>query len=149
LLARLIRDHDAWEFHHEETTRALAELPASVISRGLQALEAVAHTEEVQARHTTGLFVELFSRAAAWEAAARIARVRADAIPADAWNRTHKLALQQMRVATEFEAALSAGLIDEVGRLSAEWKMIEDAIEKDRTENEERRDPLRGLSRQN
>ncbi len=33
--------------------------------------------------------------------------------------------------------------------LAAEWKAIDEAIEKDWTENAERRDPLRGLRGQN
>jgi hypothetical protein len=50
-------------------------------------------------------------------------------------------------VATEFEVALAAGSVDQVSRLSAEWKTLEEAVKKDRTENEERRDPFRGLPR--
>ena len=149
LLARLTRDSTAWASRHEELMQALAELSADAVRSKLQVLETLADAQEVQARNIEGLFVELFSRAGAWEAAERLVRTRVAAIPDDAWNRTRKLAVQQIRVAIEFEAALASGSADHVSRLSAEWRRIEEAVEKDRTENEERRDPLRGLSRRN
>jgi hypothetical protein len=149
LLARLIRDPNAWDIHHEKLTRALADLPVDAVRPKLQALETLAHAQEAQSHNLEALFVELFTRAGAWEAAERLARVRVGDIPDDTWNRTHKLAIRQIHVATEFEAALASGSVDQVSRLSAEWKTLEEAVKKDRTENEERRDPLRGLPRQN
>jgi hypothetical protein len=71
------------------------------------------------------------------------------ALPDDAWNRPSKLAADQIRVATEFEAALASGLTERVSPIAAEWKAIDEAIGKDWTENAERRDPLRGLRGQN
>jgi hypothetical protein len=149
LLARLIRDPTAWDIHHEKLTRALADLPVDAVRAKLQALETLAHAQEVQAQNIEALFVELFTRAGAWEAAERLARVGVAGIPDDSRNRTRKLAVRQIHVATEFEAALASGSVDQVSRLSAEWKTLEEAVKKDRTENEERRDPLRGIPRQN
>ena len=92
-----------------------------------------------------GIFVELFTRAGAWDAAAKLARTRVTSLPDDAWNRRVKLAAEHMRVATAFEAALAAGCIDQVKPIAAEWRAIAAAIEEDRKTNAERRDPIRGL----
>ena len=96
-----------------------------------------------------GLFIELFTRVDAWNAAARLAQTAVAALPDDAWNKPRKLVADQIRVATEFEAALATGLTERVSLLAAEWKAIDGAIEKDWTDNAERRDPLRGLRGQN
>jgi len=148
LLARLIGDPTAWDIHHEKLTRALADLPVDAVRPKVQALETLARAQEVQAHNIEALFVELFTRGA-WEAAERLAGGKVAGIPDDTWNRTRKLAVRQIHFATEFEAALASGSVDQVSRLSAEWKTLEEAVKKDRTENEERHDPLRGLPRQN
>jgi hypothetical protein len=96
-----------------------------------------------------GHFIELFTGTGAWQAAARLAQAQVAALPDDAWNRPRKLVADQIRVAAEFEAALATGSIERVSPLAAEWKAIDEAIEKDWTDNAERRDPLRGLLSQN
>ena len=149
LLARLIRDPTAWDIHHEKLTRALADLPVDAVRAKLQVLETLADAQEVQAQNIEALFVELFTRAGAWEAAERLARGRVADIPDVSRNKTRKLAVRQIHVATEFEAALASGSVDQVSRLSAEWKTLEEAVKKDRIENEERWDPLRDIPRQN
>jgi hypothetical protein len=149
LLARLVRDSDAWHGRYEVLTRLLADLPSSTVRRQLETLEALAHAPEVRGRNIDGLFIEIFTRAGAWEAAARLAHGRVTVIPDDAWNRTYRLAAQQLRVAVDFEAALAAGALDRACVLSAEWKTMGKAVEEDRIENEERRDPFWGLLGQN
>jgi hypothetical protein len=147
LLARLIRDFHAWDIHHEDLARVISDLPMSCVSQQLQPLEALAHEPEMRSRNIDGLFIQLFTRASGWDAAERLSRAIVAAIPDDTWHRAAKLAAKQIHLATEFEAALARGAIDQIDRLSAEWKTIEDAIEEDWIENEKRRDPLRGLSR--
>jgi hypothetical protein len=149
LLIRLLRDDDAWHIHHDDLTRALADLPGNVVRRHLQEFENLASAAQAQHRHMDGLFIELFTRAGAWQAAARLAQAQVAALPDDAWNRPRKLIADQIRVAAEFEAALASGSIERVSPLAAEWKAIDEAIEKDWTENAERRDPLRGVLSQN
>jgi hypothetical protein len=144
LLIRLLGDPQAWDIYHEDLARDLAQLPGDAVRRHLQELEALA-AAQAQDRHMDGIFIELFTRAGGWEAAARLAQTAAARLPDDAWNRARKLAADQIRVATAFEAALSAGLTERVSPLAAEWKALGEAIEKDWTENAERRDPLRGL----
>lgn len=114
--------------------------------RHLQEFENLASAaQQAQDFQIGGLFIELFTRAGAFSAAARLARTAVAALPDDAWNRPRKLVADQIRVATEFEAALAEGLTERVPLLAAEWKAIDEAIEKDWTDNAERRDPLRGL----
>jgi hypothetical protein len=92
-----------------------------------------------------GIFVELFTRAGVWEAAAKLARTKVASLPDDVWNRRAKLAAEHMQVATAFEAALAAGCTDNVKPIAAEWRAIAAAIEEDWRQNAERRDPIRGL----
>jgi hypothetical protein len=148
LLIRLLSDAQAWEIAHDHLKRAIEELPAELVNRHLAALEAFASAAQTENRRMDGLLIELFTRTGAWDAAARLARTGVDSLPDDAWNRTRKLAAEQMRVATAFEAALAAGSIDQISRLANEWKLTAAAVEKDWTDNAERRDPLRGLRSQ-
>jgi uncharacterized protein involved in outer membrane biogenesis len=53
--------------------------------------------------------IELFTRVGAWSTAARLAQAAVATLPDDAWNRPRKLIADQIRVATEFEAALATG----------------------------------------
>ena len=145
LLIRLLGDRDAWHIYHEHLTRALADLPGSVVRLHLQKFENLASAAQAQDRPMDGLLIELFTRVGAWSAAARLAQRAVAALPDDAWNKPRKLVADQIRVATEFEATLAAGLTERVSPLAAEWKAIAGAIEKDWTDNAERRDPLRGL----
>jgi hypothetical protein len=96
-----------------------------------------------------GIFIELFTRVGAWEAAARLAETAVAGIPDDTWNRTRKFAADQIRIATAFEAALAAGLYDRIRALTDDWKAVASALEKDWEEYGERRDPIRGLRGQN
>jgi hypothetical protein len=145
LLIRLIGDAHAWDIYHEELTRALADLPAQSAYVHRDELAALATMAQVQGRHMDGIFVEIFTRAGAWDMAATLARTTVVSLPDDTWNRPAKLAAEHMRLATAFEAALAAGCIDQVKPIAAEWKAIAAAIEEDWTKNAERRDPLRGL----
>jgi hypothetical protein len=149
LLTRLLGDHEAWDIHHDKLARALADISRDFVLRHLQKFENLASSVRARDRHMDGLFIEMFTRTGAWGAAARMAQSAVAAIPDDAWNRPRKLISDQIRVATEFEAALATGLTGRVSPLAAEWKAIDSAIEKDRSEHAERRDPLRGLFSQN
>ena len=149
LLIRLLGDRNAWDIYHHYLTRALADLSGDVVRRHLQEFENFASASPAQDRQMEGLFIELFTRAGAWNAAARLAQTAVAALPDDAWNKPRKLVADQIRVATEFEAALATGLTERVSLLAAEWKAIDGAIEKDGADNAERRDPLRGLRGQN
>jgi hypothetical protein len=149
LLIRLLGDANAWHIHHDSLTLALTDLPSDVVHRHLQEFENLASAARAQDRRMDGLFIEMLTRAGAWKAAARLARAGVAALPDDAWNRPRKLTADQIRVAAEFEATLAAGLMERVSPLAAEWKAIDEAIEKDWTENAERRDPLRSLRGQN
>jgi hypothetical protein len=110
-------------------------------------MEALAVAAQVENRGIDGLFIEVFTRAGAWRVAARLAESAVTLLPDDAWNRTRKLAADQIRVATAFEAAVSSGLTGRVSALATEWIALDEAIKKDRRENAERRDPLWGLHR--
>jgi hypothetical protein len=145
LLIRLVGDAQAWDIYHDELTRALADLPAQPAYLHREELVVLATMAQGQDRHMDGIFVELFTRAGVWDAAARLARTRVSSLPDDTWNRPVKLAAEHMRVATAFEAALAAGRIDEVKPIAAEWRAIAAAIEEDWRKNAERRDPIRGL----
>jgi hypothetical protein len=145
LLVRLVGDAQAWDICHDSPTRALADLPSRTVYAHREELTALAASAQTQNRHMDGLFIELFTRAGVWEAATEIARMRVIALPDDAWSRPAKLAAEHMRVATAFEAALAAGCMDQVKPLASEWRTIAAAIEKDWTENAQRRDPIRGL----
>ncbi len=145
LLVRLVGDAQAWDIYHDELTRALADLPAQSGYAHREELAALAAMAQAQDRHMDGIFVELFTRAGAWEAAANLARTKVASLRDDAWNRRAKLAAEHMRVATAFEAALAAGCIDQVKPIAAEWRAIAAAIEEDWRKNAERRDPIRGL----
>jgi hypothetical protein len=149
LLIRLLGDAEAWEMEHEYLTRAIAELPANAVQRHLPAWSALAAGLDAQERGLRGRLIELFTRAGAWDAAAVVARSLEDALPEDAWNRQAKLAAGQIRIATDLEAALAVGALDRVSDLRAEWQGLAEAIERDWTENAERRDPLRGLRAEN
>lgn len=149
LLVHLLADADAWDMEHEHLTRALAQLPARVVGQHLEELEAVASEAQAENRRMGGVFIELFTRVGAWEAAARLAETGAAAIPDDAWNRTRKFTADQIRIATAFEAALASGLYDRVRALADDWKAVAAALDKDWAEYGERRDPIRGLRGQN
>jgi hypothetical protein len=145
LLVRLVGDAQAWDIYHDELTRALADLPAQSAYAHREELATLAAMAQAQNRHMDGIFVELFTRAGAWDAATKLAHTRVANLPDDAWNRRAKLAAEHMRVATAFEAALAAGCIDQVKPIAAEWRVIAAAIEEDWRKNAERRDPIRGL----
>ena len=145
LLIRLMGDDTAWHSRQDDLMRALSDLPIHVVRRNLQELEAFASMAGARDRHIDGLFIELFTRAGAWKEAEKLARAAAAALPDDAWNRPRKLGAEQMRLATEFETALAAGLTERTKSLAADWEAISNAIEKERRDNAERRDPLRGL----
>jgi hypothetical protein len=149
LLIRLLDDPQAWDIYHEHLTRDLAQLSGDAVRRHLEEFEALATAARAQGRQMSGHFVELFTRAGAWEAASRLAHAEVAALPDDTWNRPRKLTADQIRVATELEVALAFGLTERVVELGAEWRTLEKAIEKDWTENVERRDPLWGLLGQN
>ena len=149
LLIRLLGDAQAWDLCHEQLTRALAELPGDAVRHHLKAMEALAAAVPVKDRHLDWLFIEVFTRAGAWEAAARLAQAAVGKLPDDTWHRTRKLTADQIRVATAFEAALAFGSTEHVTEFAAEWKAIGVAIEKDWMENAERHDPLRGLRGKN
>ena len=89
-----------------------------------------------------GLFIEVFTKAGAWKAAADVGRTFVAALPNDTWTKPRKLIARQVLAAAEFEEALANGGVDRVGQFANEWKAIQEAIEKDRTDNAERRDPL-------
>jgi hypothetical protein len=145
LLVRLVGDAQTWDIYHYELTRALADLPALSAYTHREELAALAAMAQARGRHMDGIFIELFTRTGAWEAAAKLARTRVTSLPNDAWNQSAKLPAEHVRLATAFEAALAAGCIDQVAPIAIEWKAIAKAIEKDWRENAERRDPLRGL----
>ena len=145
LLIHLLGDDPAWQAHHDRLTRALADLPADLVRRNLQSFEELAYSTKVQVRHIDGIFVELLTRAGAWEAAARLAHSVVAALPDDTWNRLHKLIADQIWIATEFEAALASGSTERARSLAAEWKSTDEAIKKDSMDNAERRDPLWGI----
>jgi hypothetical protein len=117
--------------------------------RQVETLERAVQMPQAQRPDIDGLFIEILTRAGEWNSAAQVAQRQIAAIPDDAWNKSRKLTAQQVRAATELEAALASGDVGRVTEFSAEWKRINEDIERDRIENEERRDPLRGLLRQN
>jgi hypothetical protein len=84
LLIRLAGDARAWNIYHDELTRALSDLPAQSAYAHRQALAALAATAQAENRHMDGSFIELFTRAGAWDEAAKLARTRVAGLPDDA-----------------------------------------------------------------
>jgi hypothetical protein len=52
-------------------------------------------------------------------------------------------------IAVSFEAAIAGGRMNDLAALGQAWRETAGLIEKDRRENAERRDPLRGFLRSN
>jgi hypothetical protein len=92
-------------------------------------------------------FVEIFTRAGAWEQAVRVAHAHWESFPDTVQVRPGKWSARLLYLAVSFEAAVAAGCVDKLASIGLEWTDVTALIEKDRLEYAERRDPLRGISR--
>ncbi len=141
LLLHLAKNPEASEYDEKRIFDAMSKLP-SVVGANRAAFEAAA-TAISGRQHLA--FIEVLTRAGAWEEAARVAEAAYAKIPDTNWHRPRRLAAKLDRIATSFERAIAAGEVKTLQGLATEWRDTCAEIEQDRAKNEERRHPLKGL----
>lgn len=142
LLLHLSKDPKASEYDEERIFDALSKLPPSAVRANIAAFEATAMAV-LDRQHLA--FIELLTRAGAWEEAARVAEGAYAKLPDTNWHRPRRLAANLDRIAASFERSIAAGDVQALQGLATEWRVTCAEIEQDRAKNEERRNPLTGL----
>lgn len=139
-------NHEAMSYLEEKIAELLYEVPAEEAFSHRQRLEAAALSRSDN-RLIAGSFVEVLTRAGAWQEAVNVAKASWDHVPDNTRMRYIKWSAELDFVATSYEAAIARGRMDALPELGQRWRKIDAAMQKDREENAERRDPLRGILR--
>ena len=142
LLLHLAKNPETSEYDEDRILDAMSKLAPSVVRANRAAFEATATTASGR-RHLA--FIEVLTRAGAWEEAARVAEAAYAKITDTSWHRPQRLAAKLDRIAATFERAVAASDAQSLQSLAAEWRATCSEIEQDRLKNEERRNPLTGL----
>ena len=146
LVLRALDDHEAMSYLEEKIVELLHEVSSEEVRAHRQRLETAA-LARFDNRFIAGSFVEVFTRAGAWQEAMNVAHASWDHVPSTTRMRSVKWSAELTLVAVSYEAAIARGQMDALPGLGQRWQEIVATIQKDREENEERRDPLRGLFR--
>jgi hypothetical protein len=147
MILRIVADQETMTSSLEDDVLKLLQMvPTAAVLENAPLLEAEAirwKDNHVAVR----AFIEVLTRAGAWEQAVTVARTHWQNFPDTVQMRTRKWSARLLYLAVSFEAAIAAGHVDELASIGQEWTEITALIEKDRLEYAERRDPLRGISR--
>jgi len=142
LLLNLAKHRDTSEHDDERIFRVMNKLPAHVVHARRSEFEAAAMTVS-GSKYLA--FIEVLTRSGAWQEAARVADAVYAKIPETNWARPRRLAVRLEQIATRLEAAIASGRLEAVRDLASEWRNACAEIEQDRVNNEEHRNPLRGI----
>jgi hypothetical protein len=148
LLLHVMDDLDAMHIHHEDLIERVAELPAQTVLEKRKELMALATKWFLRYRLMSGVVIELLTSSGAWSDAAAFSKSQHDGVDDNIRNKPLRLHLALRMIACAFEEAVKAGNGSAVETLSKEFQSTLAEIEKDNADNEERRDPLRGLRRE-
>ncbi|WP_152693186.1 hypothetical protein [Caballeronia mineralivorans] len=146
MILQILADQEAMTSLADDALELLHMVPATAVLEYAPLFEAEAirwKDNHVAVRS----FIEVLTRAGAWEQAVTVARTHWQSFPDTVQMRTRKWSARQLYLAVSFEAVIAAGHVDELASIGHEWTEVTALIEKDRLEYAERRDPLRGISR--
>jgi hypothetical protein len=149
LLCHVMDDLDAMQIYNEDLIQRVAELPAQVVLEKRAELTALGTKWFLQYRLISGILIELLTSSGAWVDAAAFSKSQYDAVEDNTRNKQLRLHLALRMIACAFEAALESDDVPAIEKLSKEFQSTLAEIEKDNAANEDRRNPLRGLRRQN
>lgn len=139
-------NHEAMSYLEDKIAELMHEVPAEEAFAHRQRLEAAALARSDNS-FIARSFVEVLTHAGAWQEAVNVAQAFWDHVPDNTRMRYVKWSAELDSVAVSYEAAIARGQIDALPALGQRWRDIDAAMQKDREENEEKRDPLRGLLR--
>ncbi len=145
MILRIVADQEAMASLEDDALKLLHMVPATAVLENAPLFEAEAirwKDNHVAVR----AFIEVLTRAAAWEQAVTVARTHWQSFPDTVQMRTRKWSARLLYLAVSFEAAIAAGNVEELASIGHEWTEVAALIKKDRLEYAERRDPLRGIS---
>jgi hypothetical protein len=145
LLFGLLEDEQAMSLCHEELFDLVARLPASAVYPERANILAVGKSIMSKHPESVAIFIEALTGAGAWREAEELASAAVDAIEDTTRNKPRRLDANLEKIACSYEAAIASGQPEELDRLRDEWNSTLNAIEADRAEHKDRRDPLRGL----
>ncbi|HEY5067092.1 MAG TPA: hypothetical protein VIJ04_19995 [Xanthobacteraceae bacterium] len=148
LLCHVMNDRDAMDIYHEDLIERLAELPPQVVLEKRAELMALGAKWFLQYRLISGVVIELLTSSGAWSDAATFAKSQHDGVEDNTRNTQLRLHLALRMIACSFEAAVESDDLPAIGKLSKEFRFTLAEIERDNAANEDRRDPLRGIRRQ-
>jgi hypothetical protein len=145
LLFRLLGDEQAMSLYREELLDLVSHLPAGAVYAERTNMLAVG--KSIMSQHPAALtiFIEVLTTAGAWLEAEELASAAVDAIEDTTRNKPRRLDASLEKIACSYEAAIASGQYDRLDRLRDEWNSTLKAIEADRAEHKDRRDPFRGL----
>ena len=141
---RVLEEARAVSYREDDLIETLNALPERQIYRHRTRLEKVGSLPNVSWTWPRRL-IETLSRAGAWSEAAGLAEAFYARIPSTVEMRVRKLVANRYRIAARFEAAIAAGQVDQLPKLSEEWKHNEREIEVDQVANERRRRPFQDI----
>ena len=146
MILRIVADQEAMASLEDDALKLLQMVPATAVLENAPLFEAEAirwKDNHVAVR----AFIEVLTRAGAWEQAVTVARTHWQSFPDTVQMRTRKWSARLLYLAVSFEATIAAGHVEELASIGHEWTEVVALIEKDQLDYAERRDPLRGISR--
>lgn len=146
MILRIVADQRAMTSLEDDALKLLQMVPATAVLESAPLFEAEAirwKDNHVAVR----AFIEVLTRAGAWEQAVTVARTHWQSFPDTVQMRTRKWSARLLYLAVSFEAAIAAGHVGALALIGHEWTEVAALIEKDQLDYAERRDPLRGISR--
>ncbi len=148
LLIHVMNDLDAMHLYHDDLIQRVAELPRDVVLEKRCEIMALGAKWFLRYRLVAGIVIELLTSSAAWSDATTFSKSQHDGVEDNTRNKQLRLHLALRMIACAFEAAVEINDGAAIKKLSEDFKSTLAEIEKDNAANEDRRDPLRGLRRQ-
>jgi hypothetical protein len=138
---RVLEEARAMTYREEDLIETLNTLPEQDIYRHRSRLEKLGSESDVSWTLPRRL-IETLTRSGAWSEAANIAKRFHSGISDAVEMRARKLLANRYRIATQYEATIAAGRMEELPELAQAWRQNEDDIEADRLTHERRRRPF-------
>lgn len=146
LVIKLLGHPATSEYRIDDLIEALHEIPANEIRNVAAAFREAAESCSKKGRGVTDELLEILTAAEAWPAAVEVAQSSTARLSDSTWDRPRMLRCTAREVAAGIEVAASNKDVDSVLKLTSRWREIERAIREDDENNQERRNPLFGIS---